>query len=362
MSMATIAAVATIGAAGYGVAATASSSRANKKALAGQSKLSKEQFSASNKIAQSQFEQSMALQEEYMAFLMGALEEYGQNAPGIASNTYDKIGSVINNINIPGVSDFMSEAKTLSLDDFNFRDKIQKQNFDFITGGTQPELRDSQNLNASLAALDPSAFEGKMGEVLRSDLYGLKAITVGEPTGTFANLSAQNLRNFSNEGLSNYLAISDFFSREGTVDPISPLQTSFDLQQIKSKEIFDIAGLKIGNEQALGNNLLNIEATRAGMAGNVAQIGMQYGTNAINNLSAGLMGSQNAYSNNLFGVSNAQIANTAATQAGYTQAATQLVSATSGYTANARADKALQQQSDYYKMMLARTSTPTKFS
>lgn len=360
--MATIAAVATIGSSAYGAYATSKSFKQNKQALAEQSKLSKDQFAASNKIAQQQFEQSMALQEEYMAFLQGALATYGENAPGIASNTYDKIGAVINNINIPGVSDFMGEAKTLSLDDFNFRDKIQKQNFEFITGGTQPELRDAQNLNASLAALDPSAFEGKMGELLRSDLYGLKAITVGEPTGTFANLSAQNLRNFSNEGLSNYLSISDFFSREGTVDPISPLQTSFDLQQIKSKEIFDIAGLNIGNEQSYGTNLLNIEAQKAGMAGNIAQIGMQYETGAINSLGAGLMNSQNAYYNNLFGVSNAQIANTAATQAGYVQAATQLVSATSGYTANARADKALQQQSDYYKMMLARSSTPTKFS
>lgn len=334
MSMAVIAGLATVAGAGYTAYSTSK-----------QAKNSQGQIAAQQGISQDQFDQNAELQAQYLDYLQGALESYGENTSSIIGKTYQSVSDII--ASIPGVSDLMSEATSLSQQDFNYRDSIQKQNLAFIEGGTDPQIREAQSLNASLAALDSSAFQGKMGDILKSNLYGLKSVTTGEPTGSFANLSAANLYNFSQQGLSQYLAISDFFSREGTVDPISPLQTAFDLQNVE----MNLGQLKIGNEQWQGNSLLNAEATKLGASNNIAQTGLQYGTANINTLA-----------NNLIGTSNATIAAGAAENAGYTQAISQLISGLTSYGATQNMSASQQAQTDYYKTMAARYSTPSKFT
>lgn len=334
MSMAVIAGVATVAGAGYTAYSTSQ-----------QAKNSQEQIGIQQGLSQDQFDQNAELQAQYLDYLKNALDQYGENSTSIIGTTYQNVSDII--ANIPGVSELMGEAQSLSLQDFQFRDTIQKQNLAFIEGGTDPQIREAQSLNASLAALDPSAFQGKMGDILKSNLYGLKAVTTGEPTGSFANLSAQNLYNFSQQGLSQYLAISDFFSREGTVDPISPLQTAFDLQNVE----MNLGQLKIGNEQWRGTSLLNVEGTKLGASNNIAQTGLQYGTANINTLG-----------NNLIGASNATIAAGAAENAGYTQAISQLISGISGYGATRSMGASQQAQTDYYKTMAARYSAPSKYA
>ena len=339
MSMAAIAGIATVASAGYGIYSSSKNSKA-----------ASEQISNQQGISQNLYDQNAALQEEWLSYLEDALKGYGDNAGSIVETAYDNVNKIIAGIDIPTVGDLMGEAKSLSLEDFQFRDEIQKQNLNFIMGNTGNDIREAQSLNASLAALDPSAFQGKMGDILKSNLYGLKAVTVGEPSGSFANLSAANLSAMSQQGLSNYLQISDFFSREGTVDPISPLQTAFDLQQIASNEEFKIAELGINNEQWKGNNLLNVEATKAGMSGNIATIALQSGT--ANN---------NQLANNLIGTSNATIANNSATSAAITQSLSQLISGLTGYGSTQVQQKALQAQTDYYGAMTGKL-IGTKYS
>lgn len=339
MSMAAIAGIATVASAGYGIYSSSKNSKA-----------ASEQISNQQGISQNLYDQNAALQEEWLSYLEDALKGYGENAGSIVETAYDNVNKIIAGIDIPTVGDLMGEAKSLSLEDFQFRDEIQKQNLNFIMGNTGNDIREAQSLNASLAALDPSAFQGKMGDILKSNLYGLKAVTVGEPSGSFANLSAANLSAMSQQGLSNYLQISDFFSREGTVDPISPLQTAFDLQQIASNEEFKIAELGINNEQWKGNNLLNVEATKAGMSGNIATIALQSGT--ANN---------NQLANNLIGTSNATIANNSATSAAITQSLSQLISGLTGYGSTQVQQKALQAQTDYYGAMTGKL-IGTKYS
>lgn len=369
MSVAAIAGVATVAAAGYSVYAGNKASKEAKRnsqsQLSNQSGIAYDQFGAMNGIAEEQFGMSMALQEEYIAFMKDSLEKYGvvadeyaDKAPGIAEQAYKSVSDVIQGINTPDVSAFMEQARSLSTEDFNFRDAYQKYNLNFITGDTQGDIREAQAMNASLAALDPSAFQGKMGDILRSDMYGLKALTVGEPTGTFANLSAQNLSSMQQQGLSNWLQISDFFSREGTVDPISPLQTAFDLENANTNKEFNIAQLSIRNEENRGSNLLNIanqivdnEKFKVGASGDIRNSGLKYGTDAINTLGNQLLASQSMLSNNLIGVSNGQIAQGSVDQANKTNQTAQIVSAVSGAASTYQSYKNSQVQADYYKTL-----------
>ena len=372
MSVAAIAGVATIAAAGYSVYSGVQNSKAAKQnaansraQLSNQSGFANDQFAAMNGIAEGQFEQSMALQEEYIGFLKDSLIEFGNVAPGIAlesrgiaENTYNNIANVIEGIDAPSASAFMDEAKSLSMNDFQYRDAIQKGNLDFITGGTQDELRSAQQMNSSLAALDGNAFTGKMGEIMRSSMYGLKALTVGEASGTFANLSAQNLYSFSQQGLSNSLAISDFFSREGTVDPISHLQTAMDLEAANTAKAYNNAQLSIRNEENLGNSLtrvqdqlLDIEKVKTGLAQNIASSGLSYGTQAINNLGSQLMSSQAMLSENMFNISNAEIAQGSADQASQANNNAAMVSAISGGASALQNYSNSRTQQDYYKSL-----------
>lgn len=172
---------------------------------------------------------------------------------------------------IPEVSELMAEGKELSREDFDFRTGIKRENLDFILGDTEEDLRAAQKLNTSIAALDSADFQGRFGDIVKSSMFGLKADTVGDPYGTFSNLSAQNLWNFSREGLNASLQINDFFSREGTVDPISPLQTAFDLRTVAERE----ATMDIQNEQWRANSIAQINSGLVGALGGA--VGAQSG-------------------------------------------------------------------------------------
>lgn len=208
-------------------------------------------------------------------------------ASGSISAAYNQAQGII--AGIPTVSQEYPQAQQLSQQDFDYRTGIQRQNLDFVLGNTQNSLRSAQTLNTSLANLDPSGFNAGTNKIINSSESNLKALTQGEPTGSFANLSAQNLQNFSQQGLSNELAISDFFSQQGTVEPVSPLQTAFGLQGVAQS----IAGLGIQNAQWQGQGLANVDLAGVTASQNIfgdqAQIaGM--GINS-NNLLASLLSS-----------------------------------------------------------------------
>ena len=144
MSVATIAAVATVGSAAYGVYASNKASKDAKRStqsqLANQTGISNSQFGAMNEIAEEQFGMSMALQEEYISFMKESLEKYGvvadayaEKAPGIAEQAYQNVSDVIQGINTPDVSAFIEQAKSLSVEDFNFRDSYQKYNLNLFS-------------------------------------------------------------------------------------------------------------------------------------------------------------------------------------------------------------------------------------
>ena len=282
----------TIGSVVVGAAATGygiySSNKASKEAAAAQAAGAQGNLQAS--LAYTEFlRQNAAAFEEKSAEL---LAQGRQDVDLAYSNIHRWIGK------LPTLESLNSRAEDISRKDFDFRTGIKRENLSFILGDTQDELRTSQRVNADLAAMDGSDFTGNVAKILRSNILGLKAATVGEPIGSFANLSASNLAQLSQQGLSNTIAISDFFSRAGTVDPMSPYQISSDLYRLEENKI----DKRIAAEQYRGNSMLSLMSSGLGVQqnilganNNVASAQFQ-GVQAFNNTMAGLGGAE-SYAN-----------------------------------------------------------------
>ncbi len=282
----TIAAIGT----GYSIYSGVQGAKASKAALAQQ---------------QGQVDGSYAIQRDQLDFFREAIAAFQEQAMALAGESkgevkraYGKSTEYIDQI--PEVSDLMKPAQDLSRQDFDFRTGIKRENLAFILGDNEKSLRDAQTINTDLAAMDTANFQNKFGAIVRSSMFDLKANTVGDPFGTFANVSARNMYDFAQQGLSNSLAINDFFSREGTVDPVSPLQTAFDLRTVAEKE----AAMRIDNERYRASTIADINSgltgalgSALGASGQSAQMGIGleqgYLSDAINISNAGLVAQQN---------------------------------------------------------------------
>jgi hypothetical protein len=244
--------IGTVASTASGVMAANASKKASKRAAAAQEK---------NAAA------GLAANQEYLAFLEGAAGDYAERSEELlgeskkyAEEGYGRIAALI--AGIPSVESFYDRGEALSRKDFDYRTGIARENMAFILGDTPDELREIQNNLAGLANLEENAFTNNFAKIARSSMLGLKAETTGSPIGLYNNLSAQNLEQFSNNALSNYLAVNDFFSREGTVDPISPYSVTTDLYNAN----LGIVNMNIGNEQWRTGNLIDINKSGLGVA------------------------------------------------------------------------------------------------
>jgi hypothetical protein len=275
--------------AGTSLYSSRQSSKASKSALAQQT---------------NQANQAFAAQQNWMDYFKEAIAAFSEQAFALAGESKDEVrGSSArarNYINaIPEVTELIDQGQELSRKDFDFRTGIKRENLDFIVGDNMETLRDAQTSNTNIANLNSADFQGKFSDIVRSSMFGLKANTIGDPYGTFSNLSARNLYDFSQQGLSNALALNDFFSREGTVDPVSPLATAFDLRTVAERE----ASMQVQNEQWRANSIAQVNSGlmgalggALGAQGNVAQMGIGLESNNLANLStlsnAGLVAQQ----------------------------------------------------------------------
>lgn len=248
---------------------------------------------------------SYGLQLDQLEFFKEAIAAFQEQAMALAGESKGEVKRAYNKSlgyidSIPEISALMDESKNLSREDFDFRTGIKRENLAFILKDNEKSLRDAQTINTDLAALDTANFENRFGSIVRSRMFDLKANTVGDPFGTFANMSARNIYDLSQQGLSNSLAINDFFSREGTVDPISPLQTAFDLRTVAERE----AAMKVDNERyrastiaQINNGLVGALGGALGATGKASLMGIgleQSRLSDIVNLSnAGLVAQQN---------------------------------------------------------------------
>ena len=281
---------------------------------------------------------------EYIDFLKSNQAEYAENAEALLAEGRFDVNRAYGNINkiiagIPSIESLLPRGKKLSREDFDYRTAIKRENLAFVLGGNEAGLRNAQDRNLDLANLNDSGFTGNMRKILESNTLGLKAATVGEPLGSFANLSARNLYDFSQRGLGNFLQISDFFSREGTVDPVSPLQTTFDLY----KGELGLADRKIGNEEFRANSLVNLIGSGLGVEQVKLNTGNQIATAQFQGFSD--------YNNRIAGQAGAESFATSKEWAGYSQAISSIASAYSGYQTNQITQQAANSQIAYNNSM-----------
>jgi hypothetical protein len=141
---------------------------------------------------------------------LGGLEDRERDLLSNAENFFRRSQNALN---------FVDDAEETLGGLFETQTRQQRENLDFILGGTDDQLRATQQENLDLAQGNFSGFL----DSLRSSTLGALATTEGRPVGAFENLSARNQLAARSRGLSNFLSISDFFGREGTVDPPSAL-------------------------------------------------------------------------------------------------------------------------------------------
>jgi hypothetical protein len=153
---------------------------------------------------------------------------------------------------------------------------------DFALGGAQEGLRTAQVDFSKLAAGDTSGFN----QVVQASAFGALAESAGLPMGAFANTSAKNMMDFRRLGTEGAMGISDFFAKQGTVDPTNPLDNIYKLaafeqsEQVRDKDLdmfnrnldFDLrkfnvqtnlskADMRIGAENSIFQTFADMEAT-----------------------------------------------------------------------------------------------------
>lgn len=160
----------------------------------------------------------------------------------ITEDTYSREKGVIDSL--PTLESLLGKGGEIAQDQSQYL-------LDFVMGDTQDELRNSQQQNAKLANFDFSGLNTEIAKVLRSNQFDIVSMSGGEPIGSLANLSAQNVNSFAQQGLSNYLGISDFFARTGQVDRFNPYAVATDLYKIEEGKL----NSKIGIEESRANRL-----------------------------------------------------------------------------------------------------------
>ena len=222
---------------------------------------------------------SEAFTEDQLALFSG-LEESVRDSLGRYSGAFNAAFDGVDFVRSRPYNEFINEAKDLNRAAFDFDTQLKRENLAFVAGDSLNSLRGAQEDFAALAAGDTSAFTKE----LEASAFGALANSQGLPTGTFGNISANNLFQFKVAGTNAALGLSDFFSREGTVNPPSTLNSiqalaDFEAREDAEKLDFEfnralaqldfeksLAALSIDSEQALFNTQFGINSTALQLA------------------------------------------------------------------------------------------------
>lgn len=182
----------------------------------------------------------IAAMEEIIAYTDEYREIVRQDTKDTRKNVNQIVGAVkpikymlpVNMNRAKGVGEFMEEGKDFSQQSYDLQTEQKREGLKFALGGADDLLRKAQVDFAQLASGDTSAFEREV----KASAFGALAESAGLPMGAFANTSAKNLANFRQMGTENALGISDFFAKQGTVDPVDPLDSIFKLATFEREE------------------------------------------------------------------------------------------------------------------------------
>lgn len=163
-----------------------------------------------------------------------------------------------------GVSEFIGEGNYISDNAYGKMTDQKRSGLKYALGGADDALRNAQMDFAKLASGDTSAFN----QEVKASAFGAIAESAGMPLGTFANTSAKNMLNLRQVGTENALGISDFFAKQGTVDPVNPIDSIFGLAKFEQSENAREEGLMKFNRDLDFNRLqanLGADLQKAGM-------------------------------------------------------------------------------------------------
>ncbi len=276
--MATIAAIATVGAAGFSAYSSNSSAKKQQKNV------------------KDQIKEARRIREENK---------------GYTNKGFDDIIGLIDGYK--SIPDFLDEGEDIGRDMMDYR-------MDYVLGDTQDELRDSQRINASLGAYDFSDVNSSISKILKSNFYDIASITRDMPTGSFANLSVQNIANLAQQGLQNSISTGEYISQVSGVDQYTPYRVAQDLFTIER----DRAGQKI---------------------------------QATNNKTNQLIGTNNEWFANYSDLSNASMAIEAGRNAATISAVNSAAGAISGWATSRDSSRLQAKQENYYDSLIQRYST-----
>jgi hypothetical protein len=192
--MATIAAVAAIGSAAYGMYSSGKSSKSQQKNL------------------DKQMEEARRIREENKK---------------ISNTAFDDIYKLIDGVG--SLSDYLDEGEKIGRAQSDYR-------MDYVLGDTQDDLRNSLGINTRLGNWDFSDVDSSIGKVLKSNFYDIASITRDMPTGSFANLSVANMANLAQQGLQNTISTGDYIGRISGIDQYTPYRMAQDLFTIERDE------------------------------------------------------------------------------------------------------------------------------
>lgn len=128
------------------------------------------------------------------------------------------------------VGEFIGQGNYLADQSYGLMTEQKREGLRFSLGGADALMRKAQGDFAALAAGDTSSFSREV----KASAFGAIAEAAGLPLGAFANTSAKNMMLLRESGVKNALGISDFFAKQGTVDPINPIDSIFNLAKFEA--------------------------------------------------------------------------------------------------------------------------------
>lgn len=158
---------------------------------------------------------------------------------------------------------FMGTANDLAKNSFDVMTGQKRSNLEFALGGADATLRKAQLDYSKLAAGDTSSFEKEV----KASAFGALAESAGFPVGAFENTSAKNMLDFRQRGVETTLGITDFFAKQGTVDPIDPIDNLWKLASFDQSENTRELQLDMFNRELDFNRARSNQSTRLQKAG-----------------------------------------------------------------------------------------------
>jgi hypothetical protein len=276
--MATIAAVAAIGAAGFSAWSSGKSAK-------------KQQAMIKAQIAEAQ-----RIREENK---------------GIANKSFDDIIGLIDGTK--SIGDYLTEGEKIGQAQLDYRMK-------YVLGDTEGDVRDAQRINANLASYDFADVNKSISDLIKSNLYDVASLTRDSPSGSFANLSVQNMAALSQQGLANTINTGDFIGRISGIDQYTPYRIAQDLFSV---------------ERDKSNQKIQAETNR----------------------SSQIIGTNNQWFTNFSDLSNASMVVEANRNAAMISAVNSAAGAIGGYGSAMDSEKQQNKQNGYYQSLLNKYST-----